>query len=406
MIRMYPEPDLPELSDKIGFFIELQNGKVSELRFATVADLSVAKTILTADASIWKNLILKKEEPVSLLLNGQIKVDKGNLLTLITQKDTAREILQAAHKASSISTAEKAKSLSENIAQPTQKEFIQRTNFVTSGRGIDMDSIPIQLFKEAKEMNTWDPADISFQDDIHHWRSFNRFQKKTLMHLCTLVMAGQGTATLELAPLMKSLARDDQLELEIYLTSFIWEKAKHTDFFSRLRHTLKEDKTDLSRLHGHAFKELYQNKLPEALLRLNRNPIPANQLKATVIYILIAEATLAETVYEGCNRTFQKQNRIPGLLKGIRYLKQDNSRHIAFGVYFLNKLLSEHPALMDLFETETKKLFELAKNVIHEIFNYHNPMPFNLHEEWFISYASSQLEKRMASIKEQKNATM
>ncbi len=40
--------------------------------------------------------------------------------------------------------------------------------------------------------------------------------------------------------------------------------------------------------------------------------------------------------------------KMPGLMKGIGYLKTDESRHIGYGTYLLQRLICEHPRLFDV----------------------------------------------------------
>ena len=48
-----------------------------------------------------------------------------------------------------------------------------------------------------------------------------------------LFQAGEESVTLDLLPLILAIANEGRLEEEMFLTSFLWEEAKHTDFFSR-----------------------------------------------------------------------------------------------------------------------------------------------------------------------------
>lgn len=50
----------------------------------------------------------------------------------------------------------------------------------------------------------------------------------------------------------------------------------------------------------------------------------------------------AETGYYGFFSAYKRRQVMPGLVQGIGKMMQDEARHIAFGVYFLSRLITEH----------------------------------------------------------------
>nr|WP_259545564.1 hypothetical protein [Heyndrickxia oleronia] len=78
---------------------------------------------------------------------------------------------------------------------------------------------------------------------------------------------------------------------------------------------------------------------------------------AATVYNMFAEGVLAETGYKTFYDGLQKIGKMPGLLEGIGHLKQDESRHIAYGTFLLQRLICEHP---HLYARIIKKLEELA----------------------------------------------
>ena len=51
-----------------------------------------------------------------------------------------------------------------------------------------------------------------------------------MLHLTSLFQAGEEAVTLDLLPLIRAIAQEGRIEEEMYLTTFLWEEAKHVDF--------------------------------------------------------------------------------------------------------------------------------------------------------------------------------
>ena len=76
--------------------------------------------------------------------------------------------------------------------------------------------------------------------------------------------------------------------------------------------------------------------------RLRKDSSVLSQVRASVTYNLIVEGVLAETGYHGLNTVLAMNGLMPGMQQFISYLERDESRHIAFAIYFLSRLVAEH----------------------------------------------------------------
>jgi len=94
----------------------------------------------------------------------------------------------------------------------------------------------------------------------------------------------------------------------------------------------------------------------------------------------------------------EQRGIMPGVTEGIRLLQRDESRHVAFGIYLIRRLIQEKPALMGVFQDRMAALMPLAMASITELFAAYDPMPFGLKEEDFVQYAMDQFAKRMRRI--------
>jgi ribonucleoside-diphosphate reductase beta chain len=266
-----------------------------------------------------------------------------------------------------------------------------------SERGLDWDSVPMRLFQKAKKLGTWDPQDLDFSRDAADWASFTAVERDFLLRTVALFQAGEQGVTNDLLPLIMAVADEGRIEEEIFLTSFLWEEAKHVEFFRRWLDEVAVAREDLEHYLTPSYRELFFVELPSALNALKSDRSVRAQIRASVTYNMIIEGVLAETGYHGFRSTLESNGKMPGLLDGIRLTARDESRHIRYGVYLLNRLINQSPDGWDVMNERMNELLAPALAVVSEFWeNYDeaNP-PFDQRMETYIDFASTQFDKRM-----------
>jgi ribonucleoside-diphosphate reductase beta chain len=273
-----------------------------------------------------------------------------------------------------------------------------RTGYVTtSERGLQWDSVPMRLFQKAKKLGTWDPADISLDRDREHWATFSDVEREFIVRTLALFQAGEEAVTVDLLPLIQVIAAEGRIEEEIYLTSFLWEEAKHVELFRRWLDGVAEAKGDLWHYATPSYRTLFAEELPEAMGALRTDPSPAAQIRASTTYNMIIEGVLAETGYFGFRSSLAANGLLPGLLEGITLVARDESRHIRYGVYLLNRLVATTPGGWDAMNGHMNTLLAPAMGVISEFWEHFDAddPPFGQSMVAFLDYASTQFDRRM-----------
>ncbi|OQP04973.1 ribonucleotide-diphosphate reductase [Geobacillus sp. 46C-IIa] len=228
---------------------------------------------------------------------------------------------------------------------------------VTTGiRGLQEDSFPFRLYQKAKRLGVWNPADIDLTQDAKDWETLPVQMKDGILRLIAQFQAGEEAVTRDLLPLLMVVAKEGRIEEEMYLTTFLFEEAKHTEFFRLVLNALGI-KEDLSHYHSETYHMIFNEILPGAMGRLEHDASPEAVAEASVVYNMFVEGVLAETGYYGFYQSLGQMRIMPGLLKGIEYLKKDESRHIAYGTFLLQRLIREHPPVL---QVVIKKMEELA----------------------------------------------
>lgn len=277
--------------------------------------------------------------------------------------------------------------------------------FTTTTHGLRRDLPAMRLFEKAKRLGIWNPSDIDLRRDRQHWLALAADEQDILLRLTAMFQAGEEAVTLDLLPLIMTIAAEGRVEEEIYLTTFLFEEAKHTDFFSRFLTEVAAVEGDLSRYHTPNYHDLFYRELPAALGALRDDQSAAAQVRASVTYNMIVEGMLAETGYHAYFTVLERRDLMPGTRRGITLLKQDESRHIAYGIYLLSRLVAADPDLWDVLEERMNELLPGALGVIGDVFAAYDPVPFGLVEEDFTDYALAQFQKRVARLERAREMT-
>lgn len=284
--------------------------------------------------------------------------------------------------------------------QPTHHTFI------TTTRGLDRSAPPMRLFEKAKRYGIWNPSDIDFRQDAADWQRLTPLEQEVLLHLTSLFQAGEEAVTADILPLLLTVAAEGRLEEELFLTTFLFEEAKHTDFFRRFLDEVAGVQIDLSPFHAPNYRTLVYEALPAAMQQLLVNPTPATQVRASVTYNMIVEGVLAETGYHAYLTALERNGLMPGQCQGIRLLKQDESRHIAYGVYLISRLVAADDSLWAVAEETMNELLGPALGVVADTFDRYAVMPFGLEATEFADYAVSQFQKRLDRLERARGASL
>lgn len=283
-----------------------------------------------------------------------------------------------------------------------------RTTFKTLNSRLDYNSPPMRLWQKAKKYGTWNPNDIDLSQDIEDFKSLAENEKEYFRQLIGQFQAGEEAVTLDLLPLIMAVAKEGRLEEEIFLTSFLWEEAKHVDGFNRILVEVVGDPDDLHRFMFPSYQKIFYDLLPNALDALKDDPSPVNQAVASVTYNMIVEGVLAETGYHSFYEVLNNFNIMPGIKEFVGKLKQDESRHIAYGIFLLSRLVAENgEEVWNAIEKQMQILMEPAVSLVQEGYDYFGDnMPFGLQSDQFTGYAMDQFQKRFARIQRARTQTL
>ncbi|OCA86642.1 R2-like ligand-binding oxidase [Bacillus sp. FJAT-27986] len=231
--------------------------------------------------------------------------------------------------------------------------------YVTTKQMIKKDSLPYRLYQKAKRHGIWNPVDIDFSQDKEDWKKLSPDQQQEVLIQFAQFIGGEEAVSEDILPMIMAVSKKGWFEEESYLSTFLFEEAKHAEFFSLFLEEIGVTE-DLSHLLTSGHRKLFDDVLPKTMNRLLVDQSPEAMLDAAVTYNIFAEGVLAETGYWFFYEALSKANLFPGFIEGIRNVKRDEGRHIGFGTFLIQRLIHEKPELFDRVQVRLQELLPIA----------------------------------------------
>ena len=278
---------------------------------------------------------------------------------------------------------------------------------------LDRESRGTRYYRNAIERH-WDPHDIELETDRERLVAYLRDVDEPETYFSAMRMgiarfgAGEQAVTEDLAPLSTALSDiDDQL----FITSQLYEEGKHTEHFDRYwREVVHEVEADLGlerssptddEWFNDPYHELFRRN-EEAMHALLDDPTPEDFAVAYAHYHLVIEGILAQTGYYGMQQSYAEDSypdlpHLPGLYEGFTRIRQDEGRHVGFGMAKLKELVTDEgvdPRLLDDTVNELLPLVNgIAANPDDQYIEDVGPQPEELQ-----SFATKKHVQRMEQI--------
>ena len=220
----------------------------------------------------------------------------------------------------------------------------------------------------------WDPHDVDLDADREAVTALDDQAFDQLKVSLAKFGAGEQSVTEDLSPLAVVLeGTGDQL----FLTTQLYEEAKHTDLFDRYWRTVIHPADEArgrdrsSPVNPRWFDEDYTElfvRNDAAMRRLLTEDTADNRARAYCHYHLVIEGILAQTGYYGLTKVWSPEieqvPNLPGLVEGITLIRQDEGRHVGFGMAKLRELVLERGVDPALLSETVNDLVELVRGTL------------------------------------------
>ena len=101
VLVMGADPSLGIDEDR-AVFLDLYEGACRGTRVATAEDLRTAPFVMRAEAGAWRRILSGETDPVSAVMRGELRLERGNLMVMMKYASAARQMLAAAVEAGGV----------------------------------------------------------------------------------------------------------------------------------------------------------------------------------------------------------------------------------------------------------------------------------------------------------------
>jgi ribonucleoside-diphosphate reductase beta chain len=259
------------------------------------------------------------------------------------------------------------------------------------------------------ENQGWSSESFDFTADAEEWASdvWTAEQRQYLNWILSSFFIGEERVTTELLPFAIAAPTDDQ---RIFLASQIADEARHCVFFDRFyREVLSSGTTTITENLAHERKkmhneylELFDGILHDAAETLRKDPSDMDALvRGVTIYMIVIEGTLALTGARFILRYLKEADRLPGFRDGFTHVNRDESRHVGFGIRFLNDAINTDAHYRDLIQetlsaTLPTAVLAFSPGWVEDRYDFDTP--FGYHSSEMFEYAMRSLSKKLAAM--------
>ena len=228
-----------------------------------------------------------------------------------------------------------------------------------------------------------------------------------LRRTLALFGAGEEAVTEDLAPMCIAL---DDVDKQMFLTSQLYEEAKHTAFFDRYWREVVDPVAEArgfevtaptdERYFNDSYVELF-DRTEAAMHRLLGDDSPEALVRAYCHYHLVVESVLAQTGYYGIQGTWSPTGpdvevqgepvHLEGLVEGITRIRSDEGRHVGFGMHEVQRLVAEEGVDPDIVQETLGDLLPLVAGIVDD-------PTTDVDSAYLVEYATEKLQRRIEII--------
>lgn len=231
------------------------------------------------------------------------------------------------------------------------------------------DSVPLVLYEKAKRFGRWNPSTIELSQDIVDWECAAPAERQHLLLFVARFYSAEEAVTHELLPLVLAVARSGWIDEELFLTTFLFDEGKHTHFFARWLAEVTHQGAEVAPfVRLPAWRAVVEDELGAAMSRLVTDSSAEAIVAALMTYNFFVEGVLGQTAFHVGRRTLEGSEAFPGLRGALRWIKRDETRHVAYGLHKLETLIAADPELWAVVEERIATLLPLSLEALSESF--------------------------------------
>ena len=200
---------------------------------------------------------------------------------------------------------------------------------------------PQTLYRRWEDQQ-WSPFDIDLSRDREQWPGMSDEDRSLIHWALSSLMVAEERITTKFSGLVAAYGSEEEAT---FLATQQVDEARHMQFYARFRDEVIDAPAVIA-AHvesareqvSPAFRKIFDEALVEAHEALVAAPGDVTaKIRFVTIYHLIVESTLGLTSFRFITRYLDGEGLLPGFVDGYSKIHQDETRHIAYGVWFLRE---------------------------------------------------------------------
>jgi ribonucleoside-diphosphate reductase beta chain len=198
------------------------------------------------------------------------------------------------------------------------------------------------------EDSQWSPFAIDLSTDRAQWGRMEGDDRELILFVLSSLMVAEERITTKFSGLVGAYGSEEEAT---FLSTQQVDEARHMQFYARFQDEVvaapeaiaahversREQVSD-------AFRQIFDVELVRAHEQLVQEPASvAAKVRFVTLYHIILEATLGLTSFKFTTDHLSREALLPGFVEGYSRIHQDETRHIAYGVWFLREAVRSQP---------------------------------------------------------------
>jgi ribonucleoside-diphosphate reductase beta chain len=198
------------------------------------------------------------------------------------------------------------------------------------------------------EQSQWSPFTIDLSADQLHWSAMEGPDRDLILFVLSSLMVAEERITTKFSGLVGAYGTEEEAT---FLSTQQVDEARHMQFYARFQDEVVAAPdliaAHIERARAHvsdAFRRIFDEQLVRAHERLLAEPgSVAVKVRFVTLYHLILEGTLGLTSFKFTTDHLSREELLPGFVEGYSKIHHDETRHIAYGVWFLREAVRSRP---------------------------------------------------------------
>jgi len=200
---------------------------------------------------------------------------------------------------------------------------------------------PQMLYRRWEE-SQWSPFAVDLAADRSQWSRMQGEDRELILFVLSSLMVAEERITTKFSGLVGAYGSEEEAT---FLSTQQVDEARHMQFYARFQDEVVAAPDVIAAHVGRAreqvsdaFRHIFDEELVGAHERLVREPASiAAKIRFITLYHLILEGTLGLTSFKFTTDHLSREALLPGFVEGYSRIHHDETRHIAYGVWFLRE---------------------------------------------------------------------